>query len=104
MILSDILMAKRVEGYFYIEGYKIKADRVSSPGYGVVVVFEPSKLDKDFSCVLGPGRFAWFPTAKALEIITEKLDLSDHLTLDLHEGKGWKTGPRPFSNKLVDLI
>jgi len=50
MILSDILIAKRVDGFFYIEGYKIKADRVSSPGYGVLVVFEPSKLDKDFSC------------------------------------------------------
>ena len=102
MILSDILIAKRVEGYFYVEGYRIKADRVSSNGFGVVVVFEPSKLDKDFSCVLGPGRFAWFPRAKALEIITAKLDLSDHLTLDLHNGKGWDSGPRPF--KLADLI
>jgi len=104
MILSDILIAKRAEGYFYVEGYKIQADRISSAGYGVLCIFEPSKLDKDFSCVLGPGRFAWFPTAKALEIITAKLDLSDHLTLDLHNGKGWDSGPRPFSNKLADLI
>lgn len=104
MILAEILLAKRVDGYFYIEGYKIRADRQSSSGYGVLVVFEPSKLDKDFRAVLGPGRFAWFPTAKALEIIEAKLDLSDHLTLDLHQGKGWKSGPRPFSNKLADLI
>jgi len=104
MFVSDILLAKRVDGYFHIEGYKIKADRVSSPGYGVLVVFEPSKLDVDFRVVLGPKRYAWFPTAKSLQIIEAKLNLSDHLTLDLHNGKGWKVGPRPFSNKLVDLI
>jgi len=102
MILSDILLVKRVDGYFYIGDYKIKADRVSSSGYAVLLVFEPSKLDKDFYCVLGPGRFGYFPSAKALDIIKEKLDLSDHLTLDLHNGKGWETGPRPF--KLVDLM
>jgi len=102
MILAEILLAKRINGYFHIEGHKIKADRVSSPGYGVLVVFEPSKLDFDFRVLLGPKRFAWFPTAKALNIISEKLDLSDHLTLDLHNGKGWETGPRPF--KLADFI
>jgi len=104
MILAEILLAKRVDGYFLIEGYKIKADRISSPGYGVLVIFEPSKLDVDFRVLLGPKRFAWFPSARALEIIEAKLDLSDHLTVDLHNGKGWETGPRPFSNKLVDLI
>jgi len=104
MILSDILMAKRINGYFHIEGYKIKADRISSSGYGVLLVFEPSKLDKDFRAVLGAGRFAWFPSAKSLDLIKAKLDLSDHLTLDLHNGEGWKTGPRPFTGKLADLI
>jgi len=102
MILSEILLVKRVDGYFYIGDYKIKADRVSSSGYGVLLVFEPSKLDKDFRAVLGPGRFAYFPSAKALDLIKAKLDLSDHLTLDLHNGKGWKSGPRPF--KLAELI
>lgn len=102
MFLSDVLLVKRINNFFYVKGRMIKADRVSTPGYGVLVVFEPSKLDKDFRAVLGPRRFAWFPTAKALKIIEAKLDLSDHLTLDLHQGKGWKTGPRPF--KLVDLI
>ena len=97
-------MVKRVDGYFYIGDHKIKADRVSSSGYGVLLVFEPSKLDKDFRAVLGPGRFGYFPSAKALDLIKAKLDLSDHLTLDLHNGKGWETGPRPFSRKLVDLI
>jgi hypothetical protein len=102
MILTDILLAKRINGFFYVEGFKIKADRVSTPGYGVLVVFEPSKLDKDFRVVLGPGRFAWFPTAKAINIILEKLDLSDRFTVDLRKGKGWNVGPRPF--KLADLI
>ena len=103
MILCDILLAKRVDGFFYIENCKIRADRISSPGYGVVCRFQPSKLDKDFE-VLGYGYY-WFPTAKALDIITAKLDLSDKMTCDnLREGKGWETGPRPFRGKLVDLI
>lgn len=102
MFLSDILIVKRVNNFFYVNGSMIKADRVSSPGYGVLVIFEPSKLDHDFRVVLGPKRFAWFPTAKSLQIIEQKLDLSDHLTLDLHDGKGWETGPRPF--KLADFI
>ncbi len=96
MILSDILLVKRVDGFFYVEDFKIKADRISSPGYGVLLVFEPSLHLR--------GRFAWFPTTKALDIISQKLDLSDHLTLDLHQGKGWDSGPRPFSKKLVDMI
>ena len=104
MFLSDILLVKRVNNFFYINGCMIKADRISSPGYAVLLVFQKSKLDKDFRCVLGPGRFGYFPSAKALQIIKAKLDLSDHLTLDLHNGKGWETGPRPFSRKLVDLI
>lgn len=101
MILREILLAKRIKGYFYIDGFTIKADRVSSPGYGVLCVFEPSKLDKDFQ-VLGYGYY-WFPTAKALEIITEQLDLSDRMTCDnLRKGEGWEVGPRPF--KLQDFI
>lgn len=105
MILCDILMAKRVDGFFYIEGCKIKADRVSSDGYGVLCVFEPSKLDRDFRVVLGPNRYGWFPSAKSLDIITAKIDLSDKLTCEnLHDGKGWNLGPRPYPSKLADLI
>jgi len=104
MILSEILLVKRVDGYFHIGDYKIKADRVSSSGYGVLLVFEPSKLDKDFLPVIGTGKFAWFPSARALDLIKAKLDLSDRLTLDLRNGHGWKSGPRPFSDKLADMI
>jgi len=106
MILSNILLVKRVSNVFEIGNFKIPSDRQSTDGFGVLLIFSaPSKLDRDFRCVLGPGRFAWFPTAKSLDLIRRKLDLSDHLTCDLlHGGEGWKTGPRPFSKKLADLI
>jgi hypothetical protein len=95
MILSEILQVKRVDGFFIVDDVRIKADRIASDGYGVLVVFEPSKLDYDFKEVIGPNRFAWFPSVESLDLIHKELDLSDHLTLDLHNGVGWG-GKRPF--------
>lgn len=104
MILSEILQVKRVDGFFRFDGFKIRADRQASDGYGVLVVFEPSKLDYDFRPVIGPNRFAWFPKAESLNIIKKELDLSDYMTRDwLRKGKGWDSGPRPFSDKEVQI-
>ena len=99
--MSDVWQVKRIKNVFEVHGYRIPADRIASDGYGVLVVFEPSKLDYDFKVVLGPNRFPWFPSQESLDLIGKELDLSDHFTLDLHNGKGWK-GKRPFG--LVDLI
>jgi len=99
----EIMQVKRVKGIFHIGEHRIPADRKASDGYGVLCIFEPSKLDYDFKAILGPKRFAWFPTAEALNMINEQLDLSDHMTSDwLQNGKGWNTGPRPF--KIEDFI
>jgi len=98
MFLREIRQVKRVNDCFYLDGYKIKADRISSNGYGVLVVFEPSKLDWDFRYVIGHNRYAWFPTVKSLLEILGELDLSDRLTRDwLRNGKGWSNGVRPFN-------
>jgi len=108
MRLVEIRQVKRVKGYFYIDGFKIKAERQASDGYGVLCIFEPSKLDYDFRIVLGPKRYAWFPTTEALKLINEQLDLSDRLTCDwLRNGRGWNKGPRPYPNidrKLHEIL
>jgi hypothetical protein len=102
MILSEILQVKRVDGYFIVDDHKIKADRQASNGYGVLVIFEPSKLDYDFKAVIGPNRLCWFPHAESLALISKQLDLSDHLTKDLL-GRGWG-GVRPFPDKVADFL
>ena len=103
--LSEILQVKRVDGFFLMDGHKIPSVRKASNGYGVVLVFEKSQLDKDFEEVIGPDRFAWFPSAESLSLISKELDLSDHLTRDLRKGEGWAIGPRPFENlKIADLL
>jgi len=103
--LSEIKQVKRVDGFFLVNGHKIPSVRKASNGYGVVLVFEKSQLDKDFEAVIGPDRFAWFPTAESLSLISKELDLSDHLTRDLRKGDGWTVGPRPFETlKVADFV
>ena len=100
MRLTDIIQVKRVNDVFELYGHRIPAYRRSSDGFGVLVVFEPSELDKDFQPVLGFNSFCWFPTAQQLKTIMDELDLSDRLTYDwLRNEKGWNSGPRPFSGK-----
>lgn len=100
MRLLEILQVKRSGGVFELFGQRIPSYRQASDGYGVLVVFEPSELDKDFQPALGSNSRCWFPSAKELEIIMEQLDLSDRLTCDwLRKGNGWTSGPRPFSSK-----
>jgi hypothetical protein len=97
MRLVDIFQVKRVNDVFYVYGHRIPADRKASDGYGVLIIFEPSRLDKDFQRVLGFDSFCWFPTGQQLNMIMNQLDLSDRLTRDwLRKGKGWNSGPRPF--------
>jgi len=103
--LSEILQVKRVDGFFLVGDHKIPSVRKASNGFGVVLVFEKSQLDKDFEAVIGPDRFAWFPSAESLSLISKELDLSDHLTRDLRKGEGWNSGPRPFETlKVADFI
>lgn len=99
---------KRENGFFHIAGMKIKALRKASNGYGVLVVFEaPTQLDIDFQEVLekiyGLGCFAWFPTAKQLDMIKEALDLSDLQTRDWQRnGEGWEVGDRPLTDVIEE--
>jgi hypothetical protein len=87
---------------------RIPSYRKASDDYGVLVVFEPSELDKDFQPALGFNSYCWFPSAKELRLIMEQLDLSDRLTCDwLRRGHGWSSGPRPFScrkTKVADFM
>lgn len=100
MRIRDIVQVKRVDDTFEIYGHKIPATRKASDGYGVLIVFEPSQLDKDFEPVFGPYVYCWFPSAEDLKAISEALDFSDSLTCDwLHNGRGWNVGPRPFKNR-----
>lgn len=107
-ILSEIKQIQRKDGFFIIDGAKIPSVRKASSGYGVVLIFEKSQLDKDFEEIIGPNRFAWFPSAESLSLISKELDLSDHLTRDLRKGEGWNSGPRPFEGsqniKIADLL
>jgi len=104
------VLPMRKNDVFHIEGFKIKADRQSTDGYGVLAIFEaPTKLDIDFRIFLaekfGPRCFAWFPSARELDVIKQNLDLSDRLTMDwLRQGKGWTDGPRPFPNKIEEFV
>jgi len=101
MRLVSILQIKRVDDTFHLYGERIRAYRRASDGYGVLLTFEPSQLDKDFAFVLGPKRLCWFITAKQLLAIEKALDLSDQLTRDwLRNGKGWVSGPRPLANMI----
>ena len=106
MRIREIIQVKRVNGTFLLYGHHIPAFRKSSDGYGVLIVFEPSQLDKDFEVALGQGVYCWFPSAEDLKHIENELDLSDRLTSDwLHNGKGWSTGPRPFKcQRLGDFL
>jgi hypothetical protein len=104
MRLVDILQVKRVNDLFYLHGHRIPADRKASDGYGVLIVFEPSKLDKDFQPILGFNNYCWFPTSEQLKIILDQLDLSDRMTCDwLRNGKGWNSGPRTFACREVKI-
>jgi len=99
MRLVEILQVRRVRDTFYLNGCHIPAVRKASNGYGVLCVFEPSQLDKDFERALGPGKLCFFITAKQLEDIEKALNLSDHMTRDwLRNGKGWDSGPRPLKD------
>jgi len=66
MRLVEILQVKRSRDTFELYGHRIQSYRKASDGYGVLVVFEPSELDKDFQPALGSNSHCWFPSAKEL--------------------------------------
>lgn len=104
-ILSEIKQIQRKDGFFLVDGHKIPSVRKASDGYGVALIFEKSQLDRDFEPVIGSDRFAWFPTAEALNEIVKALDFSDVLTRDwLRQGEGWKVGPRPFESLKLEAL
>lgn len=93
------LQVKRVGDTFTVAGRQIPAHRKSSPGYGVLFVFEaPTRIDADFRKVLdercGRNTYGWFPTAtqllEFLKIANEQLRLSDKLTVGLRDGKDFQ--------------
>jgi len=97
MRLLEVVHVKRVNNVFYFYDFSIAAKRISSDGYGVLLVFEaPTQLDHDFRPALGPNKYAFFITAKQYDAIGRALDLSDYMTRDwLRKGKGWG-GERPL--------
>lgn len=87
MRVKKIALVLRKGGFFHYEGQKIEAVRPGE-GYAVMVILEPSPIDKDFGCSV------WVPSADELEAIKKALDKSDELTHKLL-GHGW-TGKRTF--------
>jgi len=96
--IREIVQVKRVNDVFELYGHRIPSVRRASDGFGVLVILEPSQLDKDFEVALGCGVYCWFPSAEELKMINDALDFSDSLTCDwLRNGKGWRSGPRPYN-------
>ena len=96
--IEAIVLVKRVKDVFHLNGYRISADRRASDGYGVLVVVESSKLDKDFEVALGEGKRCFFITTEQYRELGKQLDLSNFLTRDhLRKGKGFG-GERPLSD------
>jgi len=99
MRFVDTIQIKREGKFFTVAGRQIPALRKSTPGYGVLFVFEaPTKVDYDFRQVLnercGRNTYGWFPTASQLleflKIANEQLRLSDKLTVGLRDGKDFQ--------------
>lgn len=95
MIVSDIAFTRRLNGFHYFRGFQIEAVRVGN-GVGVLVVFQPSQIDRDFKEALSMNELGlWSPSQDELEKIQRFLDESDHRTAKLLDTNGWG-GRRPF--------
>lgn len=102
MRLVTIEFTKRQDGYHHFRAHRIKAVKVGS-GYGVLVLFQPSQIDRDFKDALNMNEIGlWSPSQDELEKIQWHLDESDHKTAELLKVSGWDSGPRPF--KLEQFI
>lgn len=95
MRLGTIEFTVRKDGHHHFRGHRIEAVKVGS-GVGVVCVFEPSQIDKDFRCALHPEEYVWTPSQKELDLIQHYIDDSDYRTAKLLNVEGWNSGPRPF--------
>jgi len=110
MRLLGVELVKRVNHVFHVESYKgkfkIPAIRKASDGYVVILKFDgPTQIDYDFQTVYPNCLGIWIPSAYEIQHIIQTMDLSDHMTCDyLHNGKGWKVGPRPFPKKETQYL
>jgi len=101
MRLQSIELIRRENGFFHFRGQKIKAVRQGA-GVGVALLFRPSVVDKDFSEVLEPETYLWFPSARYLKEIMDAFDRSDDLTGKMIH-KDWE-GERPRTMKVADFL
>jgi len=82
MKIKDVIMVKRVNGFFEYEGRKIPAVHLGN-GYGVGLKLESSQADVDF------GFPILFLTNEDIQAIKKAFLKSDKLTFQL-VGHGWK--------------
>ena len=84
---GDVIIYRKYGELPRLRGPKVEAVR-KGDGYGVALLFEPSRVDVDF------GVATLFISADEIQAITEALDKSDELTEKLL-GRGW-LGKRPY--------
>jgi len=82
MRIKDVVLVKRVDGFFEFEGRKIPAVHAGN-GFGVGLRLEPSQADQDF------GFPILFVTNEDVSTIRKAFLKSDKLTFQL-VGHGWK--------------
>lgn len=95
--LKAIRLIPRVNEHFLFDGRQIKSVHGHGDGVGVALYCERSVVDDDFQ--LPKDQFVLFVTWEDFKQIHEALDISDVETLKLRKGKGWNTGPRPYTKK-----
>ena len=99
MKVKNTVIIRREDGFFHLQDRKIKAYYPGN-GYVVMVLMEPSPIDKDF------GTYIWVPSVVEIEKILKSFDNSDESTYERRGGIGWDKGPRPYqpTQKLADFI
>ena len=107
MIVKRMDKVLRENGFFiyqkHNETIKVPAAHPGD-GVGVVVVFEPSQLDRDFGTRFfypQKAELYWFPHDCDLKRIQTMMDKSDKETFEMR-GKGWN-GPKPY-HELQEFI
>ena len=93
MILKNVVLVPRIDGFFYYKGRRIKA-RKHGDGVGVTLVLEHSPVDEDFD-----ENVLFLSEGQRQEIMT-KFTKSDDLTLFI-VGHDWDYGVRPYKKLLT---
>jgi hypothetical protein len=91
MRIKEVVLVKRVDGFFEFEGRKIMAVHRGN-GYGVGLKLEPSQADVDF------GFPILFLTNDDVTTIKKAFLKSDKLTFQL-VGHGWKNTDKSKSGR-----